>query len=160
VTAIVLSHERNAFAATIEDTRKVGLNGGIPFLDREFIKSLENTNAGVVHQDIEAAVFRRDLLERGAHRCGVGDIERKRAGVSTKLGRACRQCIGIASVQQDARTGCGKSLCDRPADATGTSRDKGEATAQVEGGGVSYWGRAPSRSAASGAAWCSAAPPD
>jgi hypothetical protein len=105
-------------------------------------------------------MLRLDPAECGAYRGGVRDIEREGAGVVAEFGGACLQSFGVAAVQQDARTGACQPLCDRPADATGTARDEGQATREIEVRGISYWVRAPSRSAASGAAWCSAAPPD
>jgi transcriptional regulator with GAF, ATPase, and Fis domain len=53
VAPTALSHDRNGFAATIEDTGKVCLNDVVPFLNCQLVYWLENADAGVVHQDVK-----------------------------------------------------------------------------------------------------------
>ena len=79
-------------------------------------------------------MLRLDTVEGGTYRRGVGHVECQTARVAAKVGCARTQCLGVPPVQQNARAGAGQSLRDCPADATGTARDEGQATGEIEVG--------------------------
>ena len=91
-------------------------------------------DAGIVDQDVEAAVLCGDCFESGFRCCGVGNVEGERAGRGGERGGRGLQAGGVAAVQDDFRAGVRQALGDGSAEASGTAGDEGDTVGEGKDG--------------------------
>jgi hypothetical protein len=106
VASTLLPHNRNGLVPTIENTGKVCLNAGIPFLSRKMVNRLENANACVIHQDIDPTELCRCLLNHLAAISAAANVRdgSSRAGFGPEGGRWPSAVFSVAGLRPQINT--------------------------------------------------------
>ncbi|MBA7682005.1 hypothetical protein ES703_90351 [subsurface metagenome] len=106
---------------------EVGVDDGVPALDREVDRSLRGLSAGAVDEDIEAAVLFPDLVEQGGDRLGLADIHCKCGSFEAVSDEMRNQQIELGLVaprQHHMRAEPREQPGDGATNATGSARDQ------------------------------------
>ena len=70
------AHVRQDRLGSQERSGQIHADDALPFIDRHLLHRYRKIRAGIVDEDVAMAVMRDDVLERGAHRGRIADIER------------------------------------------------------------------------------------
>ncbi len=69
-----LLHVGHCQPAGVKGAREIDGDDRVPFVDRKFLDRIDVLNAGVVHQDIDAAEFGPGLIDHLLDLVGIGNI--------------------------------------------------------------------------------------
>src|SRR5688572_16902449 len=82
VTTATLFHKRNRFVTAVEDAAQVRFDNGAKIVGTHRFDGSEHSDAGIVHQDINAAECLDRLCEVSSNLCFVADVT-KEAGCAS-----------------------------------------------------------------------------
>ena len=92
----------------------------------ELREDLGTCPTGVVDEDVQSPVARRDLLERRRHRARIADVDGDGVGSRSDPAGHRRQVLSAAGHQHDLGPGAGEGRGDPAAQPAGGAGDDGD----------------------------------
>ena len=132
-----VEHVHDRGLAHVERPRQVDAQDLVPVVDAHLPDGAVDGDAGVVDEDVEAAVLVDDFLDDALAVVGVADValvQRQRAAVGLdRLAQFVGACLvgGVAGADDGARRG--EAVADRGADAAGAAGDQRDASRELVG---------------------------
>ena len=126
---------RGRGVAEMDGAHQVHVDLAAPFVRRRVLERLSDREAGVVHQDVEAAVVCNDALDHGLHRGAIRDVGLISLRLAALLANFRDDGFGFigraAMVDGDCRAFRGERQRDLAPDVTGSAGNQSNAILEL-----------------------------